>query len=99
MAPYDAQPSLVRRAIAPTPRGRSGDRRVLNSRMGQVSKSGGSDMNKPHSKRKRKPKRHRKVPRNIVEKTDREVMDTVFGKRVMHKVDQVLADQNPRQGS
>ena len=56
-------------------------------------------MNKPHSKRKRKPKRHRKVPRNIVEKTDREVMDTVFGKRVMHKVDQVLADQNPRQGS
>lgn len=46
------------------------------------------------SKKKQKSKRRRKVPRNIVEKTDREIMEAVFGKRVMHKVDAVLADKN-----
>ena len=47
----------------------------------------------------KKKKRRRKVPRNIVEKTDREIMETVFGKRVMHKVDAVLTERNRGEGS
>ena len=35
-------------------------------------------------------KRRRTVPRNIGEKTDREIMETVFGKRVMRAVDREL---------
>ena len=45
-------------------------------------------------KREPRPKRRRKIPRNIVEKTDREIMETVFGKRVLKKVDEVLSEQN-----
>ena len=42
--------------------------------------------------RRRQPKRRRKVPRNIAEKTDREIMETVFGKRVMKATDRGLAE-------
>ena len=44
----------------------------------------------PRKRRKRK----RTLPANIAEKTDREIMETVFGKRVMGKVDDALAEQN-----
>lgn len=40
-----------------------------------------------------KKKRRRKVPRNIVEKTDREAMTRIFGKRVMKEVDQLTGQQ------
>lgn len=53
-------------------------------------------MTGPTSKppRRRKKKRRRKVPQNIAEKTDREIMETVLGKRVMKEVDRLLADHN-----
>ncbi|WP_420462036.1 hypothetical protein [Candidatus Palauibacter sp.] len=41
-----------------------------------------------------KKKRRRTVPANIAQKTDREIMETVFGKRVLGKVDEVLNKQN-----
>ena len=44
----------------------------------------------------RKAKRQRLVPRNIARKTDREIMETIFPKRVMNEVDQVLADHESR---
>ena len=47
------------------------------------------------SKRKRK-QRRRSVSRNIARKTDREIMETIFPKRVMNEVDQVLADHESR---
>jgi len=37
-------------------------------------------------------KRRRKVPRNIAEKTDREIMEACFPKRVLNAVDRVLTD-------
>ena len=42
--------------------------------------------------RKRRKKRRRKVSRNIARKTDREIMEACFPKRVMNEVDRVLAD-------
>ena len=38
----------------------------------------------------KKPKRKRTVPRNITEKTDHEVMETIFGKRIMREVDKIV---------
>ena len=38
----------------------------------------------------KKPKRKRTVPRNIVEKTDHEVMEVIFGKRIMREVDKIV---------
>ena len=46
----------------------------------------------PEKKRQRK----RTVPRNIGERTDREIMDIVFSKRVMKQVDRVLEDPKKR---
>lgn len=42
---------------------------------------------------KRKKKRRPTVPANIAARPDREIMEIVLGKRVMRKVDQVLAEQ------
>ena len=36
----------------------------------------------------------RKLPRNIVEKTDREIMARIFGKRVMKKIDKALQEHD-----
>ena len=44
------------------------------------------------SKKKRKKKRPRTVPRNIHEKTDREIMDRIFGKRVLRAADREMAE-------
>ncbi len=44
--------------------------------------------------KRRKTKRRRKVPRNIAQKTDREIMEAVFPKRVMQEVDRVVAEHN-----
>ena len=41
-------------------------------------------------------KRRRAVPKNITEKTDREIMTTLFGKRVMKEVDLVLEEQDKK---
>ena len=38
----------------------------------------------------RRKKRRRKVPRSIVTKSDREIAETVLGKRVVREVDRVL---------
>ena len=43
-----------------------------------------------------KRKRRRKVPRNIVQKTDRELAETVLGKRVMKQVDREIAAYHER---
>ena len=40
----------------------------------------------------KKPKRRRTVPRNIATKTDREIMEACFPKRVMNEIDRVAAD-------
>ena len=39
-------------------------------------------------------KQGRRLPRNITEKTDREVMTRLFGKRVMTAVDRVLEEHD-----
>jgi len=41
-------------------------------------------------------KRARKVPATIREKTDRDIMETLFGKRVMKRVDTELAEYEGR---
>ncbi len=41
-------------------------------------------------------KRKRTVPRNIGEKTGREIMETVFGKRVMREIHSRLDAQNSK---
>ena len=41
-----------------------------------------------------KKKKRRKLPKNIVEKPDREVMTRIFGKRIIKKVDQVLDEHS-----
>ncbi len=43
-----------------------------------------------------KKKRRRRVPRNIVQKTDRELAETVLGKRVMKQVDREMATYHER---
>ena len=45
-----------------------------------------------HTPRRRKRKRRRTVPRKIGEKTEREIMETVLGKRVLEEADRVLAE-------
>ena len=44
------------------------------------------------SKSKKRAKRRRTVPRNIGEKTGREIMEAVFGKRVAKRLDAELAE-------
>jgi hypothetical protein len=39
------------------------------------------------------------VPRNIGEKTDREIMETVFGKRVTKAIDAVVVESEKRDES
>lgn len=41
----------------------------------------------------RKRKRRRKVPRNIAEKPDREIVERVLGKRVLKELDRVVSDE------
>lgn len=43
-----------------------------------------------------KRKRRRKVPRSIAQKTDREIMEAVFPKRVMQEVDRVVAEHREK---
>lgn len=43
-----------------------------------------------------KRKRRRKVPRTIAQKTDRELAETVLGKRVMSHVDREMAAYHAR---
>ena len=43
---------------------------------------------------KRKAKRRRLVPRSIAEKTDREIMEAVLGKRVLKEADRFLAEHD-----
>jgi hypothetical protein len=40
------------------------------------------------------PKKKRKLPKNITEKPDREVMEKLFGKKVMKEVDKVVRDRS-----
>ncbi len=37
-----------------------------------------------------KPKKKRKLPKDITERPDREVMDKLFGKRVMKEVEKIM---------
>jgi hypothetical protein len=46
-----------------------------------------------------KKKRRRKVPANIVEKTDREIMEKVLGKRVLREVDSLLEANDAKPGA
>ena len=39
-------------------------------------------------------KQRRRLPKNIAEKTDREIMTRIFGKRAMKELDQVLQEHN-----
>jgi len=40
------------------------------------------------------PERVRRLPRNITEKTDREVMTRIFGKRAVGQLDKVLQEHD-----
>ena len=40
-----------------------------------------------------KPKKKRKLPRDITERPDREVMEKLFGKRVMKEVDKLTREE------
>lgn len=42
---------------------------------------------------RKKKKRRRKVPRNIAEKPDREIVERVLGKRVLKELDRVVSDE------
>ena len=50
------------------------------------------------SQKKRKRRRTRTVPRNIGEKTGREIMETVFGKRVLREIHARLDAENSNPG-
>ncbi len=41
-----------------------------------------------------KPKKKRKLPKDIAERADREIMERLFGKRVMKKVDALVAERS-----
>ena len=43
-----------------------------------------------------KKKRRRTVPANLAEKSDREIMERLFGKRVLKEVDTVLETRNAK---
>lgn len=45
---------------------------------------------------RRRKRRRRTVPRNIGDRTDREIMEIVLGKRVMRQVDRLLEDGGKR---
>ena len=40
-----------------------------------------------------KPKKKRKLPKDITERPDREVMEKLFGKRVMKEVDKLTREE------
>ena len=40
------------------------------------------------------PKKRRKLPKDITERTDHEVMKILFGKRIMKKVDALVAERS-----
>ena len=40
------------------------------------------------------PKKKRKLPKNVTDLSDREVMKKLFGKRVMSKVDALVAERS-----
>lgn len=40
------------------------------------------------------PSKQRRLPKNITEKPDREVMERIFGKRIMDEVDRVLQEHD-----
>ncbi len=40
-----------------------------------------------------KPKKKRKLPKDIAERTDREIMERLFGKRVMKEVDKLTKEE------
>ena len=41
---------------------------------------------------KSSPKKERKLPKNIVERDDHDVMERVFGKRAMREIDALVSD-------
>lgn len=41
-----------------------------------------------------KPKKKDKLPKNIADRPDREVMEKLFGKRVMKKVDAIVEERS-----
>jgi len=41
-----------------------------------------------------KPKKKRKLPKDIAERPDHEIMERLFGKRVMKKVDALVAERS-----
>ena len=45
------------------------------------------------------PKKKRKLPKNVTELSDREVMEKLFGKRVMSKVDALVAGRSEPEGA
>lgn len=46
------------------------------------------------AKPRKKVKRKRAVPKSLAQKDDREIMDRIFGKRTMRKVDEVTKPWN-----
>jgi hypothetical protein len=42
---------------------------------------------------RKRQRRRRKVPRNIVEKPDREIVERVLGKRVLKELDRVVSEE------
>ena len=46
------------------------------------------------AKPRKKVKRKRSVPRSLAQKDDREIMERIFGKRTMRKVDEVAKPWN-----
>jgi hypothetical protein len=40
------------------------------------------------------PKKKRKLPKDIAERPDREIMEKVLGKRVMKKVDELVSERS-----
>ena len=43
-------------------------------------------------------KKKRKLPKDILERDDRHLMECIFGKRTMKKVDRVLKELDDRKG-
>ena len=44
------------------------------------------------------PRKKRKLPSNVTELPDREVMEKLFGKRAMKKVDELVAERSEPEG-
>ena len=47
-----------------------------------------------HPPGRKKRTRRRRLPRNIAQKTDREIMTRIFGKRVMAQLDKLTEDSD-----